>query len=117
MDADVLDIEPGNNDAAGAVPWVKAKWERGDTPTVYCFSDGGPAGYRISDVRAACDAAGVRRPLFWIAQWDKDPATFDPAGDPEIIGKTVRRERTDRRPLRRLSGHGDMARSQCDNDC
>jgi hypothetical protein len=87
MDADVLDIEPGNNDAKGAVPWVKAKWARSETPTVYCFSDGGPVGFRMSDVRRECDAAGVRRPLFLIAEWDNNPATFDPSGDPEIIGK------------------------------
>lgn len=87
MDAHVLDVEPGNNDAAGAVPWVRAKRERGEVPTVYCSSDAGPQGYRISDVRAACDAAGVERPLFLIAQWDNNPATFDPTGDVEIIGK------------------------------
>src|SRR5467141_1794859 len=53
-DADVLDVEPGNNDALSAVPWIKAKWLVG-IPTIYCFSDAGPTGYRISDVRDACD--------------------------------------------------------------
>jgi hypothetical protein len=69
------------------VPWIKAKWARNERPTIYCYSDAGPAGYRISDVRAACDAAGVRHPLFLIAKWDNDPSTFDPSGDREIIGK------------------------------
>lgn len=87
VDANVIDCEPGNNDAQGVVPWIKAKWDRGETPTVYCFSDGGPAGYRISDVRAACDAAGVKRPLVLVSDFDGDPSTFDPSGDPEIIGK------------------------------
>lgn len=89
FDANMIDIEPGNNDAAGAVPWIAGMWERGRTPTVYCFSDAGPTGYRISDVRAACDAAvpPVRHPLFVIAKWDNDPSTFDPTGDPEIVGK------------------------------
>lgn len=84
LDAQVIDIEPGNNDAQGAVPWVKAKWARDETPTVYCFSDRGPVGYQISDVRAACDAAGVKRPLFLIAEWDGVAEIPD---DPEIIGK------------------------------
>jgi hypothetical protein len=87
LDAQVIDIEPGNNDARGAVPWIQAKWLRGDIPTVYCFSDQGPVGFQISEVRAACDAASVKRPLFWIAQWDNNPGTFDPAGDPQIVGK------------------------------
>lgn len=86
-DAHMLDIEPGNNDAKGALPWIKGKWERGEVPTIYCFTDLGPAGYRISDVRRECDAAGVRRPLIVVAKWDDDPSTFDPTGDPEIIGK------------------------------
>jgi len=83
----MIDIQPGNNDAQGVVPWVRAKWVRGQVPTAYCFSDAGPAGYRISDVRAACDAAGVRRPLFVVAEWDNDPSTFDPQADPEIVAK------------------------------
>ncbi len=87
LDAQMIDIQPGNNDAQGVVPWVRAKWVRGQVPTAYCFSDAGPAGYRISDVRAACDAAGVRRPLFVVAEWDNDPSTFDPQADPEIVAK------------------------------
>lgn len=87
MDADAIDIEERNNDAKGAVPWVRAKWARGETPTVYCYSDAGTRGYRISDVRRECDAAGVKRPLFWIAKWDNDPSTFDPSGDAAIIAK------------------------------
>ena len=82
--ADVIDVEGGNNDANGAVPWVKAKWERGETPTVYCYSDAGPEGYRVSDVRAACDAAGVKRPLIWITRAG-DGSSFDPTGDTEIV--------------------------------
>jgi hypothetical protein len=85
--ADMIDIEPGNDDARGAVPWIREKWLRGETPTVYCFSDAGPKGYTISDVRAECDAAGLKHPLFIIAEWDNNPSTFDPTGDPEIIGK------------------------------
>ena len=73
LDAQVLDIEEGNNDAAGAVPWVAAKWARGETPTVYCYTDRGPVGYRISDVRAACVLAGVREPLFIVANYDNIP--------------------------------------------
>ena len=87
FDAQMIDIEPGNNDASGAVPWVAGMWARSKTPTVYCFTDDGPVGYRISEVRAACDAVGARRPLFVVADWDNDPSTFDPAGDPEIVGK------------------------------
>lgn len=84
-DADVLDSEPGNNDARGCVPWIRGKWERGQTPTIYCFSDAGPKGYRISDVRRECDAAGVKRPLFWITDWRRSWSDFDPSGDPSII--------------------------------
>ena len=83
-DADVIDVEGGNNNAEGAVPWVAEKWRRGDTPTVYCYSDDGPAGYRVSDVRAACDAAGVKRPFVWITKAG-DGSSFDPSGDPEIV--------------------------------
>lgn len=86
-DAQVIDLEPGNNDAKGAVPWIREKWLRGETPTVYCFSDKGPHGYTISDVRSECDAAGLKHPLFLITDFDNNPATFDPKGDPEIIGK------------------------------
>lgn len=84
-DADVIDIEPENNDAKKAVPWIKGKWARGKTPTVYCFSDAGPEGYRISDVRRECDAAGVQRPLFWITDWRREPSDFDPSGDSSIV--------------------------------
>jgi hypothetical protein len=84
LDAQVIDIEPGNNDALSAVSWVRAKWLQGDTPTVYCFSDRGPIGYRISDVRKACDDAGVKRPLFLLTDFDNVPTL--PA-DPEVIGK------------------------------
>lgn len=84
LDADVIDIEPGNNDAVGAVPWVRAKWLQGDVPTVYCFTDLGPVGYRIGDVRRECDAAGVKRPLFIVTDFDNDPTLPD---DPEVIGK------------------------------
>lgn len=89
VDADVIDIEPGNFDAKGVVPWIKVKWERDEVPTVYCFSDGGPVGYRVSDVREACDKAGVKRPLIWITRFAPDyPITkdeFDPEADKEII--------------------------------
>ena len=86
-DAQVIDIEPGNNDALSCVSWVEGKWARGETPTVYCFTDLGPIGFRISDVRKACDDAGVKRPLFLITHFDNEPGSFDPQGDPEIIGK------------------------------
>lgn len=83
-DAQVIDLEPGNNDARGAVPWIREKWLRGETPTVYCFSDRGPYGYRISDVRSECDAASLKHPLFIITDFDNDPTLPD---DPEVIGK------------------------------
>lgn len=84
FDANVIDCEPGNADAVGIVPWERGKWLRGDVPTVYCFTDEGPVGYRISDVRAACDAAGVKRPLILIADYDGIAVIPD---DPEIVGK------------------------------
>lgn len=89
FDAHVLDVEEGNAYAGQAVPWIRGKWARGETPTVYCYSDAGPVGYRISDVRAACENAvpPVAPPLFWIAKWDDDPSSFDPAGDPAIVAK------------------------------
>lgn len=70
MDAQVIDIEENNNNAIGAVPWIKAKWERGETPTVYCYTDLGPASYRVKDVKQACDLAGVKYPLFLVAHYD-----------------------------------------------
>lgn len=85
LDAQVIDVEPGNCTAKQAVQWIKAKWERGETPTAYCFSDAGPAGYRISDVRRECDAAGVKRPLIWITRFSREWDDLDPSGDPEII--------------------------------
>lgn len=86
-DGHVLDIEPGNADALSALAWIEKRRAAGVEPTVYCFSDAGPVGYRISDVRKACDDANVKHPSFWIAQWDNDPSTFDPTGDPEIVAK------------------------------
>lgn len=83
-DAQVIDIEPGNNDAKAIIPWIREKWLRGETPTVYCFSDRGPHGYRISDVRSECDAASLKHPLFLITDFDNDPTLPD---DPEIVGK------------------------------
>lgn len=85
FDAAVIDVESGNNDATGAVPWIAGKWSRGETPTVYCFSDEGPAGYRISDVRAACRVAAVKLPLFWIAKWDGIAELYP--SDPSIVAK------------------------------
>jgi len=72
-DAQVIDLEPGNNDAKGAVPWIREKWLRGEVPTVYCFSDRGPHGYTISDVRSECDAASLKHPLFLVTDFDNDP--------------------------------------------
>ena len=83
--AQVIDIQPRNNDAKGSVPWIRGKWARGQVPTAYCFSDSGPTGFRISDIRRECDTAGVKRPLFWIAHWGRRWEDFDPAGDPSII--------------------------------
>lgn len=87
-DGQVLDLEPGNGDASVAVAWARMRRAAGQRDvTIYCFSDAGPVGFRISDVRDAFDAAGEPRPLFWVAQWDNDPSTFDPAGDPTIVAK------------------------------
>lgn len=83
-DADVIDCEGGNCTAVQTVPWIAEKWRRGEVPTWYGYSDAGPEGYRISDVRAACDAAGVRHPLIWIAKAG-DGTAFDPTGDPDIV--------------------------------
>lgn len=74
FDADVIDIEPGNNDARGSVPWVAGMWSRGRIPIVYCSTDQGPVGYRRRDVIEACDQAGVAHPLFWVALYDGNPA-------------------------------------------
>ena len=87
-DGHVLDIEPGNADASACVEWVRMRRAAGlAQATIYCFSDAGPVGFRISDVREAFRAAGEAEPLYWIAQWDDDPSTFDPSGDPRIIAK------------------------------
>lgn len=89
-DAQVIDCEPGNNDAKGIVPWVAEKWRRdatthADTPTAYCETDEGVEGYRIKDIVAECDAAGVRLPLFWVAHYDGIAELPTYPADPRVV--------------------------------
>ena len=67
-DGDVLDIEPGNNDALASVDWTIARRAAGAVPTVYCGN--WAPGYTMADVVAAHNARGVPPPQFWLADFD-----------------------------------------------
>lgn len=66
-DGHVLDVEKGNWPSADAVPWIVKRRAAGVVPTVY--GNNGVAGYRLTEVTAACVAQGVAPPQYWFANW------------------------------------------------
>lgn len=71
-DGHVLDVETGDA-TPGQVPgWLRMRRAAGADPTVYCNVATWPA------VQAACRAAGVAQPHYWIAHYDGSPVI--PAG-------------------------------------
>lgn len=67
-DADILDVELGDAGATASVAWVVAQRAAGRNPTVYCSRVGSP-GYGWPDCQAAFNAAGVKQPMYWIADY------------------------------------------------
>jgi hypothetical protein len=63
----ILDVEKGNWPSADAVPWIVMRRASGVVPTVY--GNNGVAGYRLTEVTAACMAQGVAPPQYWFASW------------------------------------------------
>ena len=72
-DAQVLDVENGDATASDVPAWVTRQRSLGtERVTVYCSRIGSP-GYGWADVIAACHAAGVALPDFWIADYTGAP--------------------------------------------
>lgn len=79
----VLDVEHGNGDCSPKnvikVPkWITQRRNAGCDPSVYCSKDTQPA------VIAACQAAGVALPHWWIA-WYSAPDHSKPLPDTEAL--------------------------------
>ena len=72
-DAQVLDVEAGNTQPDQAPAWITRQRARGQIPTVYCNVATWPA------VVAACKVQGVAPPIWWAADWDRDPTITDGA--------------------------------------
>lgn len=66
--ARVLDVESGDATAAEAPGWVVGSRARGIVPWIYCNATTWPA------VKKAFDDAAVTQPLYWIADYDNNPA-------------------------------------------
>jgi hypothetical protein len=71
LDADVLDVEPGDATAQEAADWVRQKNARGERPTIYC------GGYNRAAVDAACRGLAYD---IWLA---------DPNGIAHLAADTV----------------------------
>lgn len=62
----VLDGPPDNGSVSEVPGWVDRAWRRGVTPTVYTDRS------MWAEIVQAINNAGVRQPLWWIAQWNGD---------------------------------------------
>lgn len=60
----VLDVEPGNATAGGAVDWVLMRRREGIEPTIYCAIS------EWQSIRQAFANRRVTEPHYWIANWD-----------------------------------------------
>ena len=63
-DGIVLDVEKGDATPTESVQWVVMRRHAGKDPSVYCSAS------EWNAVRAACHAAGVDEPHYWIAHYD-----------------------------------------------
>ncbi|WP_336158203.1 hypothetical protein [Amycolatopsis sp. VC5-11] len=61
LDGDVLDVEPGDADPSEVPAWLTARRKAGADPSVYCNRSTWP------QVAAACKAAGIAEPHYFIA--------------------------------------------------
>jgi hypothetical protein len=66
-DGMVLDVEPGDARPSDVTSWLTMRRAAGIDPTVYCS----PA--NITIIAAACRAAGVAAPHYWVSRPDGDP--------------------------------------------
>jgi LysM repeat protein len=67
-DGQVLDVEQGDATPTEAPGWARMRRAAGQDPTIYCNASTWGA------VRSAFDAAGEPQPLYWIAQYDRNPS-------------------------------------------
>jgi hypothetical protein len=94
-DGHVLDVEDRLATPAQAPGWIRMRRAAGADPTIYCNRSTWP------QVNAACDAAGVARPHYWIATGTRQaviPAgavaaqhtlDFKPAGFPGTVDISI----------------------------